>query len=415
MKRLLFIAHRVPYPPDKGERVRALEQIKALSPYYRLTVAAFAHGAGDCDSAAALRQWAEKVVTVPAGGWGGMIRGAVSLLAGRSVGEGVFRAKNLLDLLREESRQEPFDLVVASSSTTLPVVLGVPAGARVMDLVDVDSAKWYQYAANSTWPMRWVYRREAEGIRRLERLAIKRCDAVVVISSAEAAELGPAADNVVIAGNGVDGEYFKPAPNLASAAPSIVFTGTMSYRPNAEGVCWFVREVWPELRKQSPQLTFVIVGRDPTRSVLRLARIDGVEVIGAVPDVRPYLAAASLAVAPLHMARGVQNKILEAMAAGRAVVASPEALAGLEVAQGSEVLSARMPREWQDRIRFLLADPAARSRVEQAARARVLRDYVWSARLAPLVALCRRLAPSQDATPPVSRAEGTKQGKLPIA
>jgi sugar transferase (PEP-CTERM/EpsH1 system associated) len=426
MKRLLFIAHRVPYPPNKGERVRALEQIKALSPHFRLTIAAFAHSQEDYESADALRQWAAEVIVAPAGGWTGMVRGAAGLLAGRSVGEGVFRAKSLLDLLRVQTRQGPFDLAVASSSTTLPVALGIRATATVMDLVDVDSAKWARYAQSSRWPMRWVYRREARGIRRLEELALQRCAAVVVVSSAEAAALDCPGARVMVVGNGVDTEFFKPEACRGLQAtiecgletsppggPSIVFTGTMSYRPNVEGVCWFVREVWPELKRCRPGLRFVIVGRDPARAVRRLARVQGITVTGSVGDVRPYVAAASLAVAPLHIARGVQNKILEAMAMGRAVVASPEALAGLELVEGTEVLAARTPKEWQDCVLSLLVDEAARRRVEQAARARVVADYAWAAKLAPLVSLCKRLAQAENAgaSEPTDRLGGADAGE----
>ena len=399
MTRLLFIAHRVPYPPNKGERLRALEQIKALAGHFRVTVAAFAHDRADYESADALRHWAEDVILAPAGGWTGTMRGAACLLRGRSAGEGVFCAKNLLTAMEGSTRRGPFGLVVASSSTTLPVALAVPAAARVMDLVDVDSAKWLRYAETSRSPMRWIYRREAAGIRRLERMAIERCDAVVVISSAEAAVLEGPSDKVVVVGNGVDTEYFTPQPRPAGGT-TIVFTGTMSYRPNAEGVCWFVREVWPELKRSRGDLRFLIVGRAPTRAVRRLSENPGVVVTGSVPDVRPYLASADLAVAPLRIARGVQNKILEAMAAGRAVVASPQALEGLELAEGSDVLRAATPREWKETILSLLSDEAARRRIEQAARRRVEHDYVWSARLAPLVALCGRLTAGESGQSP---------------
>ena len=399
MIRLLFIAQRGPYPPNKGERLRALEQIKALAGHFRVTVASFAHDRRDYESADALRQWAEDVILAPAGGWRGTMRGAACLLRGRSAGEGVFYAKNLLAAIKGAINREPFGLVVASSSTTLPVALAVPAAARVMDLVDVDSDKWLRYAETSRLPMRWIYRREAAGIRRLERMAIERCDAVVVISSAEAAVLEGPSDKVVVVGNGVDTEYFTPQPRPAGGA-SIVFTGTMSYRPNAEGVCWFVREVWPDLKRSRGDLRFLIVGRDPTRAVRRLAENQGVAVTGSVPDVRPYLASADLAVAPLHIARGVQNKILEAMAAGRAVVASPQALEGLELAEGSDVLGASTPREWKETILSLLSDEAQRRGIEQAARRRVEQDYAWSARLAPLVAMCGRLVGGESGQSP---------------
>jgi glycosyltransferase involved in cell wall biosynthesis len=177
-----------------------------------------------------------------------------------------------------------------------------------------------------------------------------------------------------------------------------VFTGTMDYRPNIDGVCWFVREVWPALRQGMPDLTFTIVGRDPARAVRELAQVPGVKVTGSVPDVRPYLAAATLAVVPLRIARGIQNKILEAMSMGKAVVASPAALEGLEVEVGREALQADTPQEWRQRILEMLRDEARRRAIEQAARGRVLAAYDWSARMAPLVRLCEELAQTGSAS-----------------
>jgi polysaccharide biosynthesis protein PslH len=165
----------------------------------------------------------------------------------------------------------------------------------------------------------------------------------------------------------------------------------MNYRPNIEGVYWFVHQVWPGLKQQVPDLRFVIVGRDPTPRVRELAGQPGVSVTGSVPDVRPYLAAASVAVVPLQIARGVQNKILEAMAMARAVVASPAAIEGLDVEVGRDLIQAGEPRQWQENIVALLTNDDHRRQVEQSARARVAGGSDWPARMAPLLSLCERL------------------------
>ncbi len=405
MKRLLFISHRVPYPPDKGERVRAFHEIEALAQHFRVTVATLAHQPSDVEAAAELKRWCEKVITAPVSGKVGLLRGALALLCGRSVTEGFFHSRRLAYALGEEAAREPFDLVFVYSSNVLPHALSVPAGARIADLVDVDSAKWATYAQAARWPRRWLYRREARGVRSLERRALDQCDAVILISQAEVQAFGVESDKISVVGNGVDTEYFKPAEADPARPPSLVFTGTMDYKPNIDGVCWFVREVWPALRRDVPDLTFSIVGRNPTRAVRRLADVPGVTVTGSVPDVRPYLAKAALAVVPLLIARGVQNKILEAMAMGRAVVASPEGLEGLEVAIGTETFQARTPDEWQRRILELLHDDARRQQVEHAARTCVEQKYTWAARLQPLLDLCERLcagceAGAPSATPP---------------
>ena len=399
-RRLLFIAHRVPYPPDKGERVRAFHEIEALAQHFRVTVATLTHQPSDVEAAAELKRWCEKVITAPAGGKVGLVRGALALLRGRSVTEGFFRSRRLAQALREEAEREPFDLVLAYSSSTLPYALSVSAGARIADLVDVDSAKWATYAQVARWPRRWLYRREARGVRSLEQRALDQCDAVILVSDAETRALGVESDKAVAIGNGVDTEYFKPTGDEEVSPPSLVFTGTMDYKPNIDGVCWFVREVWPALRRDVPGLTFSIVGRNPTRAVRRLADVPGVTVTGSVPDVRPYLAKAAVAVAPLLIARGVQNKILEAMAMGRAVVASPEALEGLEVAVGTDSLQARTPNEWQRCILELLQDKARRQQIEHAARTCVEQKYTWTARLQPLLDLCERLGAGCEAGAP---------------
>ncbi|HUT57287.1 MAG TPA: TIGR03087 family PEP-CTERM/XrtA system glycosyltransferase [Phycisphaerae bacterium] len=396
MKRLLFIAHRVPYPPDKGERVRAFHELKALSRHFRITLAALTHSDPDASTAPELQECCEKVITGSAGGNLGLLRGALSLCAGNSVTEGYFRDRGLLRTLLEESQREPFDLVFAYSSSTLPYALAVPAAARVMDLVDVDSAKWAAYAQSVWWPKRWLYRREACGVQALERRAVETCDAVLLVSEAEVAALRLTSGKVTAIGNGVDTDFFKPDGSVPQQATALVFTGTLDYRPNVEGVCGFVREVWPALKREVPELTFTIVGRDPTPEVLRLAGAPGITVTGTVKDVRPYLASASLAVVPLRIARGIQNKILEAMAMGRAVVASPQAIEGLDVNIGEEVLRAESPDEWVAAVRGLLSDGDRRERVGQAARKRVVSDYSWASRMMPLVSLCTDLAGASE-------------------
>jgi len=411
MKRLLFIAHRVPYPPDKGERVRAFHEIRALAEHFRVTVAALAHTPADVQAAHELKRWCERVITARAGGRAGLLRGAAALLRGKSVTEGYFHSRRLARSLTDEAANGPFDVIVAYSSSALPYALAVPARARVADLVDADSAKWAAYAQSARWPKSWLYRREARGVGRLEQRALQACDAVVLVSRAEAEALDLASDKVIAVGNGVDTDTFQPQARPQDGPPTLVFTGTMDYRPNVEGVCWFAEEIWPALRRARPDLRLAIVGRDPALAVRRLAETPGVDVTGSVPDVRPYLARATLAVAPLLMARGIQNKVLEAMAMGRAVVASPAALEGLEVQPSAEVIEAQAADEWQREILDLLENDARRQPIEQAARSCVERRYTWEARLKPLVDLCTRLASAPVTM--VSAEPGLKDEKQP--
>ena len=418
MARLLYIAHRVPYPPDKGERVRAFQEILALGRHFEVTVAALSHGRADTGAAGSLGQYCQKVITAPAGGTAGLIRGGLLLLAGKSVTEGYFRSRRLSRLIAAEAARQSFDIVVCYSSSTLPYALTAPTPVRVADLGDVDSAKWAAYARDARWPKSWVYAREAAGVRKLERQAVQQCQAVLLVSEAEAAALDLADDNVIAIANGVDSEFFAPdTVGQADLGPAaLVFTGTMDYRPNIEGVCWFVREVWPELKARTPDLTFTIVGRDPVPAVCKLAATPGVTVTGTVPDVRPYLQGATVVVCPLHIARGLQNKVLEAMAMGKAVVASSDALEGIELRVGVEAVQADAPARWRQEIARLLGDKEARDSMGDAARSCVQTKYTWSAQMAPLVSLCRRLCDprndqSEDLVASSSGPDETAEGR----
>jgi VanZ family protein len=277
----------------------------------------------------------------------------------------------------------------------------------------VDSAKWSSYAEEARWPRSWLYRRESRAVRQLEQDAIVNCDTVLVVSQAESEELSAYSKKIGVLSNGVDTDYFVPNTNYPSDEVSLVFTGTMDYRPNIEGVCWFVREVWPELKRQIPELVFYIVGRDPTRAVKGLANCPGVNVTGSVPDVRPYLSRARVAVCPLNIARGVQNKVLEAMAMGKAMVASKPALEGLELEVGREILQADSVQQWQQTIVELLSQDTLREGLEKRARKCVEERYSWSARMAPLVELCHKLCDEPE--PEVITAAGRSLKEQPVA
>ena len=407
IRRLLFISHRVPYPPDKGDRVRAFHEIEALSKHFRVTLAALAHDRSHHEVALLLEGMCDKVILAPAGGKIGFLRGAWCMARGRSVTEGYFHSSRMRRLLIAESHQEPFDLVFAYSSGTLPYALAISAPARVIDMVDVDSAKWASYAEASFWPKSWLYRREAQAVCRLEEKAVRKCDAVLLVSEVEVAALGAGGEHVVAVANGVDADFFAPGlvEPIDLGPASLVFTGTMDYRPNVEGVCWFARQVWQGLKQRVPKLTFTIVGRDPAPAVQRLAETAGITVTGAVPDVRPFLAAASVAICPLQIARGIQNKILEAMAMERAVVTSPVALEGLDAEDGKHVVQADSPAEWQEHILNLITNDDFRRELGKRARRHVQDRYTWAGRMDSLVTLCRRLCQTGTGTDVVGLGE----------
>jgi polysaccharide biosynthesis protein PslH len=264
----------------------------------------------------------------------------------------------------------------------------MPAGLarRVLDMVDVDSDKWTQYAPTQRWPLSWVYAREGRKLAEWEVRVAQEFDATLLVSHAEAALLRqrvPQARHKIGAfENGVDAEYFSPARDYPNPYPTgvrgIVFTGAMDYWPNIDAVSWFAERIFPAVRDAVPHAQFTIVGSRPTEAVLALARQPGVVVTGGVPDVRPYIAHAACAVAPLRIARGVQNKVLEAMAMARPVIASAQAAEGIRAVAGCDFILARGEAEFAHAVVAQLQSGSAATQ----ARDCILAHYDWPRNLA---------------------------------
>lgn len=410
MKRLLFICPRMPYPPTKGEICRAFHELRALAERFDVTVATMAHSPVDWQSAKTLPQWCGKVLTAPGGGKLAWVLAAMSMLLGRSATEGYFHNLPLARMIDADSRRAPFDLVFCFSSAMVPYALRVATKVLVTDLVDIDSAKWAGYSRRVFGPRRWINAFEAHAVERLERLAVDVSDVTLVISEAEAAAMSGGPSSLTVIEHGIDTDYFTPG----AVAPeplgrnSIVFTGTMNYPPNAEGVQWFAKRVFEPLRRVLGEASFTIVGRDPTAAVRRLEEIPGVRVTGAVDDVRPYLAGADVAVCPLLIARGIQSKLLEAMSMGKAIVASSCSLDGLKIEIGRHAVRADTIEQWTQTVGDLLRDPDRRAALGQAAGQYVRQHHSWQVTTAPLVDMCLRLCEqtgSSTASVAVGKAE----------
>jgi sugar transferase (PEP-CTERM/EpsH1 system associated) len=385
---ILHLAHRVPYPPDKGDRIRSFHSLRFLAARHRVHLACLADEPVPSETAAALEAWCERVAVIPMNRWR-WGRALGSLLAGHSISEGAFHSPALRRVLRDWTRDTTYDACLVSASSLvsylrLPELRHVPG---VVDLVDVDSQKWLDYAAASRGPKAWLYALEGRRLRKLEQSLPAWTHGVALTTPVEAAIFehfaGPGTAQVV--SNGVDLAYFAPTPCVEE--PACVFVGALDYRPNVEGVLWLCREVWPVVKRERPDAKLFLVGRQPTPAVQQLARLTGVEVSGTVPDVRPWVRRSAVAVAPLHIARGVQNKVLEALAMGKAVVASPLCLAGLPTTPGVHLLAATTPVEWAATLLRLLADPAERELLGRAGRAFVETHHRWETCLEPLGAL----------------------------
>jgi sugar transferase (PEP-CTERM/EpsH1 system associated) len=391
---ILFLAHRVPYPPDRGDRIRSHHLLKALAKLAPVHVGCFAEG--DRAGEAALAEVATSQC-IAARGKPLAFAGIEAVLAGKPVSLTAFHSRRLEAWVR--------DTIAARNITAIVVFSGqmgqyVPAdfnGRVVIDLCDVDSAKFASYA--EAGERVWLNSREAGLLAAEEERLGQRADATLLISEAEAALYrsrltAPGHVNIQVIGNGIDAAFFDPAnvtphPVIAGQqGPHFVFTGQMDYRPNEQAALWVIEALLPVLRARWPKAMFHVVGRNPTGKLMAHHGTPGVQVWGEVPDVRPFIAAADMVLAPLLIARGVQNKVLEAMAMAKPVVVTPEAATGIAATDGTEwLVSPAGPSAMCARIAPLLADPELRDRMGAAARQFVLTHHGWDAMLAPLAAL----------------------------
>lgn len=381
--RILFLSQRVPYPPNRGDKITTWRLIERMRRRHEVRVVAFAHDARDEQAVRELEALGFPVSPFRLHGSLARLSALPLLATSRPLTLGVYGSRALqheVDRLAASS-----DLAYAYSSS-MGAFLEPHAGlTRIMHFGELDSDKWRQYAQRSAPPMRWIYRREHRTLLEFERRIARAFAANVVCTALERDVFEhaiPGAPCTVLP-NGVDLAHFAPA--WAGREPGrIVFTGVMDYLPNAEGCAWFVREIFPRVRSAVSGASFAIVGANPTAAVQRLARESGVTVTGRVPDTRDWLAKASVAVAPLRIARGIQNKVLEAMAMGLPVVGTRSATQGVDGVGGRDYLVAESAEEQIEAVFGLLQDSERARGLGRAARAFVEEHYDWEACLRPL-------------------------------
>jgi len=385
--RLLYLAHRIPYPPNKGDKIRSYHHVRHLAQRHDVSLFTFVDDADDEDGAARLREYCREVVTIRLHKPVALARGALCLGAGRSLSEGYYRSRAMRQAIARAAGGEPFDVAWAFSSVMAQYLEAANAPRRVVDCVDVDSEKWRQFGHDSGGPLRQAYFIEASRLRTFEAGIGRAADHVLFVSEAEATlfrSFCPDARSVRVIPNGVDTAYFRPSGTASAAvAPTVLFTGALDYRPNIDAVLFFAREVLPLVRREIPDARFLAVGHRPAPELLREVRKhDGaLRIAGSVPDIRPYFAEASVYAAPLRLGRGVQNKVLEAMAMRLPVVASPAAVAGLVVEDGAHALVADTAERFAAAVVSLLRDPQRASRLCAAAAKLISERYTWSANL----------------------------------
>lgn len=348
---LLMLVHRIPYPPDKGDKIRSFHLLRHLAAQHDVHLGAFVDDPHDWQHEPMLAAICRSLKLVALHPLRRRLRSASGFVTGEALSLPYYRVAAMQRWVDETIATQSITQAVVFSSTMAQYVQGERHARlrRVADLCDVDSDKWRQYAEGRRGLSRWIYAREARRLLRAERDIAHEFDATLFVTRTEAElfrSLAPESSaKIGHFDNGVDTEYFDPdlrfespyaragEPDVARR-PVVVFTGAMDYWANVDAVQWFVSEVWPRVRERAPEARFYIVGSNPGSEVRALEASAGVRVTGRVPDVRPWLAHADVAVAPLRIARGTQNKVLEALAMARPVVCTPAAASGLDFPTG---------------------------------------------------------------------------------
>ena len=392
--RILFLTHRLPYAPNRGDRIRAYHVLQQLRPVASVDVVSLAHDAEEAAQRTAMKDLADSVTVVRTPRLRNHVRGALALAGTKPLTHVLLDAPGIRGAIAKVIAAHQPDVVLAFCSGIAKLALE-PMLAEfplVLDMVDVDSAKWTALSRSATLPMAWVYAREAKRLAAFECRAMQAARMTIAINEREQAELDrllPGA-RVSVVGNGIDLTAFRPTTPPRRDA-NIVFCGVMNYSPNEEAALRLGRNIWPLVKARRPDARLTLVGAHPTRAVRSLPQQDpAISVTGMVPDVRPYLWNAEVSVAPLRTARGVQNKVLEALAAGLPTVVSAPVFAGLPERVKAACTLSESDEATADAIVKLLAGTAA-SRREQAARAD-LDSLTWKVQLQPLVNILREAA-----------------------
>jgi len=392
VEHLLFLAHRIPYPPNKGDKIRSYHLLKHLAQHHHVHLGTFIDDPDDWQYVDKVKALCGETHFAKLNPRTAKLRCLGALASIRPLSLDYYHDVDLQKWVDKVMKEHSISRILVFSSAMAQFVMHEKSARRVIDFVDIDSDKWRQYADKKMWPMSWLYQREARQLLRYERDVARDFAASLFVSEAEAGlfkQLAPeSASKIGYFNNGVDTDYFSPHhayanPYIAGEA-AIVFTGAMDYWPNIDAVQWFARDIFPLVHAKNPAARFYIVGSRPAADVQALASLPGVRVTGTVPDVRPYLAHACTAVAPLRIARGVQNKVLEAMAMAKPVVVSAAALEGIDAEPGRDLMLAADAEQFAESVLSVLPQSSEEfnGKLGRAARQKVETCYGWTSNLA---------------------------------
>ncbi len=412
---ILYLAHRIPFPPDKGDKLRAFRQLEHLTRHHRVWCACFVDRAGDEQYVEQLREYCQEVHAVRLSRIRMKARGLLGLATGRTVTETAYDNRVMRSTLHRWAQDIRFDAVVAFSSSMAPHALRVPAGRHILDLCDLDSRKWLDYAAASSGPGKWLYQIEGRRLAEREKAWIEAFDAAILITQAEAnlLETSSLQSKVRIVGNGVVVPDLNDALASATGPPAVGFVGVMDYRPNVDAVLWFVEQCWAEIRQACPTAVFRVIGQSPTPKIRRLANVPGVQVVGKVENILEHVARLNVSVAPMQIGRGLQNKVLEAMAAARPVVLTSPAAEGIAGRDGTDYVIADTTADTVSHVVRLLTNSADAARIGHNARRFVIENHCWIRELDKFEAIVKgipvtRSAP-RNSLDPVTQASAVRR------
>ncbi|MFK7886875.1 MAG: TIGR03087 family PEP-CTERM/XrtA system glycosyltransferase [Gammaproteobacteria bacterium] len=377
--KILFVCHRFPFPPKRGGKIRPFNIISHLTRQgHEVTVASLARSDEEAEEGAGLSEHCAEFMVETVGSVGAWARMLLRLPTPGPSSMGYFYSGALRQRIDACVSNTDFDLIFVHCSSVAQYVAHITNVPKIIDFGDMDSQKWLAYSSFKPFPLSMGYWLEGRKMERAERALAAKFDLCTATTRAELETLQTmcAAEKTGWFPNGVDRDYFAP-DDTEYNTDSICFVGRMDYYPNQQAMFDFCANVWPILRARRPATTLTIVGAEPTKAVQDLAQLDGVSVTGSVPDVRPYLRASALTVAPLAIARGTQNKILESLALGVPVICSTIAAGGVDVEVDAQLLVADTKEQWADQICRVLDDPALRTSLSTAGRERMATHHDW--------------------------------------
>ena len=377
---ILYVCHRFPFPPKRGGKIRPFNIIRHLAASgHHVTVCSLARSATEAADGAGIAPYCSDF---------DLARVRESIQFARMIARlplttpssmGYFYSPQLAQRVRERLAGQRWDLIFVHCSSVAQYVEHVRDVPKLLDFGDMDSQKWIEYAKHKPLPLAWGYRLEGAKMMAAEKRLARRFDVCTATTRPEWQTLedyatGAATDWFP---NGVDSDFFCPGDEPYDV-DTISFIGRMDYYPNQECMNRFCDQVWPVLRARRANLKLLIVGADPSPAMRQLGKRPGITVTGSVPDVRPYVRKSAAMVAPLAIARGTQNKILEAMAMGVPVVTSRVAAGGVDAEASAHLVVADSPHEQAAAIIKLLDSPAERHRLALAGRQRMLSHHAWA-------------------------------------